>query len=212
MNKIILLNGPAGSGKDTIGRFLVDKLNKAGIYKFADPIKKAVAALFDLSPEEYQFYFETQQGKNNPSPRFNNKTPREWLISFSEDFAKKNGGPQIFGKILGDKLRTNFSSGVIESAVVTDSGFLPEAEAVLNTFGNEVDVYLIRLNRTGYKFDGDSRGYIHLKELFPNNVVELDVHNNEGMVIHSVDNIVNEIMWRDQLYEGGYINPDEQGW
>lgn len=194
MNKVVFLNGPAGSGKDTIGRFLSDKISKSNIYKFADPLKKAVAAFFELSPDEYQYYFETQEGKNTPSPRFNNKSPREWLIGFSEDYAKKYGGKHIFGTIMARKLHSNFNSGIIDTAIITDSGFTEEAEAVLNSFGNTVEFYLVRIHRNGFNFTGDSRGYIYLEKNH-RLVNGFDITNEEGHVEDGVKRITNRIEW-----------------
>ena len=204
MNKVIFLNGPAGSGKDTIGRFLADKLERASIYKFADPLKKAVSAFFDLTPEEYQFYFETQQGKNNPSPRFNNKTPREWLIGFSEDYAKKYGGKHVFGTIMANKLTSNFNSGVTKTALITDSGFTEEAEEVLNRFGTTVEFFIVRLHRNGYNFTGDSRGYVYLEKEH-RLVHALDINNEEGRVEDAVQKILQEIEWDRESVE---VYPD----
>ena len=208
MNKIILLNGPAGSGKDSLGSFLVPKLNKASIYKFATPIKKAVAAMFNLSPEEYQFYFETPEGKNNPSPRFFNKTPRQWLISFSEDFAKVHGGKDVFGKIMTTNLRPAFANNMVENVIITDSGFQPEAEAVISSFRGECEFFLVRIHRNGFKFDGDSRGYIYLEKDYPNTVRALDIINEEGRIEHAVSKILAELEWSED--ESPDMFPDDQ--
>jgi hypothetical protein len=208
MNKIIFLNGPAGSGKDSIGNFLVPKLNKASIYKFATPIKKAVAAMLNLSPEEYQFYFETPEGKNNPSVRFFGKTPRQWLISFSEDFAKKHGGTDVFGRIMATNLTPAFRTNMVENVVITDSGFQPEAEALINAFRGECEFFLIRLHRNGFKFEGDSRGYIYLEKENPNTVVALDIVNEEGRIEHAINKIIAELEWNDDELPDMF--PDDQ--
>jgi len=212
MNKIIFLNGPAGSGKDSIGNFLVPKLNKASIYKFATPIKKAVAAMFNLSPEEYQFYFETPEGKNNPSPRFFNKTPRQWLISFSEDFAKVHGGTAVFGKLMANNLTPAFRNNMVNNVVITDSGFKPEADALIDVFRDECEFFLIRIHRNGFKFDGDSRGYIYLEKDY-SFIHTVDIINEEGRIEHAVNKITSEIEWSDEemseVFEG-YMLPDDQ--
>ena len=172
---IIFLNGPAGSGKDTIGRFLVDKFSKAGLYKFAEPLKRAVGSFFSLNEEEYSYYFETQQGKATVGPRFYNKTPREWLIGFSELYAKTLGGKDVFGKLCAKKIETNFNNGTHEVAIITDSGFVEEAKAVVDSFkGEDVDFLVVRLERDGLSFSGDSRGYFDLTGLCVN------IKNKEG--------------------------------
>lgn len=199
-NKIILLNGPAGSGKDTIGRFLVDRINNSSIYKFAEPIKDAVAAFLNLSSEERHYYFETQEGKNNPSPRFFGHTPRKFLIDFSETYAKTLGGKDVFGKILATKLQLDFTQGLIKTAVVTDSGFLDEAEAVLKAFPEDYEVYLFRLHRNNCSFLGDSRSHISLFKSKASNVEELDIENEDGNVEKAVNEILEKVQW-DAYFE-----------
>lgn len=176
--RIILLNGPAGSGKDSIGKEILNQgLTYSKIRKFAEPLKRAVSAFFNLTPAEYDFYFETYEGKNTRSYRFFGLTPREWLIKFSEDYAKVNGGKDVFGVLLADEIEKDFKEGY-ETIIVTDSGFQDEALALLRKFDGKADVLIVRLHRNGYTFAGDSRGYITFKDFVVFNPMELDIDND----------------------------------
>jgi hypothetical protein len=193
--RIIFLNGPAGSGKDSIGDQLRKDLgeNRAFITKFARPLKQAVRDFLSLSDAEYNFYFETQEGKATRSERFNNKTPREALITFSEKFAKEFGGKGIFGKKLAELLEEQKDACLDywETLIITDSGFKEEAEVLIERmtklYHPTIRFLLVNVNRNGCTFDGDSRGFISLY-----NVPSLVLHNN-GTLEEASNEIIQEL-------------------
>lgn len=192
--KIIFLNGPAGSGKDTVGKSLGLYLPAYAQYnhvmKFSEPLKRQVAEILGLSKEEQEFYFETQEGKSFRSERFNGMTPRQALIQHSEEFAKKIGGQDVFGKYAAKKIRDMLNRDTeLRTITFTDSGFVPEAQAVINAFGDTFEYWLVRLHRDGCTFAGDSRGYLDAP-IFKN---VLDIENNSAISI-----TVNEI--KEKIY------------
>jgi len=152
-HKILLLNGPASSGKDFIADILYKHFNcrKA---KFSKPLKDATRALFllhdevalEAKKEEYTEAF------------FHNMTYRQMQIALSEDFLKPRFGKDIFGKLLLRQLHqpTNCSF-----TVVSDSGFVEEAATVRKHYGKK-NVFVLRLEREGTNYAGDSRGYLNL--------------------------------------------------
>lgn len=157
--KIVLLNGPPRSGKDALGRRISDvSVREMGtsrviLAKFANVLKLAVHRAFDLQgvgPEEFD------SCKDQPSAAFHGATPRAAYIQFSEQFAKPLFGKRYFGERLGAMLAPHDSSDIV--AVVTDSGFVEEAQALVDRFGAE-NVTLVRLSRPGATFEGDSRSY-----------------------------------------------------
>lgn len=169
MPKYVILNGPPKSGKDTIGQAIHAQLTFAGHKvhrdKFAKPIKDAVAAFVGLDHELRQLYFENPSVKDVPSKYFFGKTPREVLISFSEDWVKQKFGNQAFGTLL--KLRTEeLGKDVV---VVTDCGFNHELDPFDTT-----DIAVIRLHRNGCNYSKDSRSYITRDD-----ILAFDVDNNE---------------------------------
>jgi hypothetical protein len=169
MPKYVILNGPPKSGKDTIGQALHAQLTFAGIKvhrdKFAKPIKDAVAAFIGLEHDMRQLYFENPSVKDASSKYFFGKTPREVLISFSEDWVKKQFGEQAFGELL--KLRTEeLGEDVV---IITDCGFNHELEPF-----DVTDLVVIRLHREGCDYSRDSRSYITREDIFV-----FDIDNNE---------------------------------
>ena len=156
--KLILINGPPRSGKDTAGAFLSTLLG-AHIGKFAKVLKEAAHALYGM-PNLPHDAFEDR--KDKPCPEFFGKTPREIYIALSETYFKPLHGEDIFGQLLLKDLLNEESQFDFEGPVtVTDSGFVPEAMVLINHFGPE-NCCLLRMWRPGYDYSGDSRGYIDL--------------------------------------------------
>jgi energy-coupling factor transporter ATP-binding protein EcfA2 len=54
--RIIALSGPKGSGKDTIGRLLMDMYPGTRTVAFADPIKKKIQQFFELNSDDQEQY------------------------------------------------------------------------------------------------------------------------------------------------------------
>jgi len=172
--KIFLVNGPPRAGKDTAQEAYPDSIR----VKFAQAVKEGAHAAFGLDPKEYPMdVFEAV--KDDPNVLFFGRTPREAYISYSEDFMKPfTDDQQVFGKLLARKIETvldEWDKNDLPNLpfVVTDSGFRPEAETLVETFGAE-NIILIRVHRDGTSFDGDSRSYIALDDL---GVKEYDVPN-----------------------------------
>jgi len=169
---IILVNGPARSGKDTIGNIIAEATS-AQRCKFASALKRATHAFFHALRDDFNLsqpayvrqaatlsakddaYYEDSKAERQDL--FRRLTPREAYIEVSETFMKKTFGAKVFGNILADEIERTDA----ELFVVTDSGFQGEAEVLIDRFGAE-NVKLIRVGREGYTFEGDSRGYIEL--------------------------------------------------
>ena len=173
---IFLLNGPPSAGKDTAATYLNDQLYtnfETQIVKFATPLKKGAAAIYLGGDDEEFAKHDLPWEKNIAKDIFLGKSAREVQIALSEIYMKKfHDDPQVFGKILAETIRREFAKGT-SVFFVSDSGFRPEAEALVEAFTCH-RVNLIRIHRPGYTFDGDSRSYIELKDL---NVREADIYN-----------------------------------
>jgi hypothetical protein len=83
-------------------------------------------------------------------------TPRQVLISFSEEWVKPKFGKQAFGILLRDRIEE--LDGFV---VVTDCGFREELEPL-----DPTDLAVVRLHRHKTNFDNDSRGYIYDSSLY----------------------------------------------
>jgi len=157
MTKYLLINGPAGVGKDTLGQLIAEYLTNVGetvlLDKFAAPLKKSVGDFLDLTAAERKYYFETPE-KNKPQDRFHGATPRQALINFSEAWAKPTFGQPVFAKKCVER-----NAGLNAVVVVTDCGFTIEADVIYGQ-AESGDVMLVALERDGLTFESDSREYI----------------------------------------------------
>jgi len=69
---LIVINGPAGSGKDTVGK-LIEKHANARCIAFADPMKTFAATVFGFSPEQL---YGPSTTRNAEDPRWGNEDTR----------------------------------------------------------------------------------------------------------------------------------------
>ncbi|MCA2510507.1 MAG: hypothetical protein IM561_09005 [Microcystis sp. M60BS1] len=188
--KVFLINGPPNSGKDTLAiqcrNFLMNKLmsNPTGlalpeIIKFADPIKWATHALYNV-PYSCEHY-EREHGnswKDQPQPEFYGRTPRSEYIAMSEDYAKHRHGDDIFGHIMARRIHLSKNNVFL----ISDSGFYQEALPVIKQV-DVSNVVVIELDRPDCSFYNDSRGYIgnELKQQFPSiEVIRLSNNDDTG--------------------------------
>lgn len=159
--KILLLNGPPRSGKDTVAQMIKDHSSShVHLEKFAHPIKTAVPLAYSIPLDHWRQHVDTTSNKDLPCTELFGKTPREVQIAFSEEFLKPLHDQSIFGELLARRIeRINFEW--FTSVVVSDSGFEEEARVIIDKYGAE-NVQLWRIMREGCDFKGDSRGYIDL--------------------------------------------------
>lgn len=185
-HKIVMLNGPAGSGKDTAAWALERKLN-ARHYKMAWPLKRAVQSFLGLSHDRYKEYFETS-AKDKPSEQFGGKSPRSILISLSEDWAKRNLSPDIFGILAWNYISTPTDKLF---TVISDTGFREECLPIVRGIGRS-HVFVIQLSRPGCTYEGDSRSYVDLSDL---GVTTTEIHNNHSQEIFEMQIVQTVEKW-----------------
>lgn len=161
--KILLLNGPPGSGKDHAARVIRDRyFGRVAITKFAKVLKERTHALYGLGTRDdfgnligYP-HDEYEHVKDEPSADFLGLTPRQAYIAVSETYFKRHHGEPVFGKLLEPELRALDTFN--DLIVISDSGFLPEALYLRETFGPHA-LDLVALERRGSSFERDSRDY-----------------------------------------------------
>ncbi len=148
-------NGPPGSGKDTAAEMAITYLFECGYtaihVKFAQPLKSATAML--LGVERI-----SEDMKSQPTP-YNGVTWRKALIEMSETYAKPLFGEDFFGKRMIQFVErfTDLQKSIV--FVGSDCGFHLEQLVTCEHF--TPDRYaLIRIQRPGHTFEGDSRSYI----------------------------------------------------
>jgi hypothetical protein len=171
MRRLILVNGPPRSGKDEIGKIIERRFAVVLVTKFAKVLKERTHALYNLyacgQPRPHD-YFESQ--KDTPMECFLGLTPRQAYINVSELLMKPTHGKAVFGKLLAHQIEQY--EDPLGLNVVTDSGFVEEAQPLLRTHPKAL---LIRMHREGCDFKGDSRSYIDLP------IPTVDVDNNGSL-------------------------------
>ncbi|MFB1731195.1 hypothetical protein ACEY67_20875 [Salmonella enterica subsp. enterica] len=154
MATVIILNGPAGCGKDTLARALVEMGFAKGTTSFKNPMFNIALAV--LGPEAYHEFldgYDDRDRKEKPESFLNGLSRRQFMIAISEQFIKPVFGDDYFGKYLSGNLPDGD-----EVFVVSDGGFESEVAPIVAA-GH--DVRIVRLHRNGYTFTGDSRGYLY---------------------------------------------------
>lgn len=180
---IIGLSGYKGSGKDTVGKYLVDNYHferKA----FADKIKEATAALFDIDPKVIEFF------KNDPKrcvgvfaeSGFNmgGWVPNHGVkpITFRH-FLQRLGtevGREVFGKDFWVDQVLPLDYLPYENLVITDVRFENEAKRIYN-----LDGVVWQINRPGLRPDG------HTSENLPTHSLEIWNGADFGHLFAAVD-------------------------
>ena len=187
MAKIIVLNAPPHSGKDTIGNLVKDESPvPLRMMSFKAPMFEIALAM--LGPVKYRQFIEAynDRGQKEREQDFlNGKSPRQFMIWISEDVIKPQFGDQYFGVVMAEAVRDSRVP-----VVITDGGFPDEVKPLVSA---GVQVNICRLHRDGYTFAGDSRDYLNL-EGYHHRIVTRDYIVVHGDPMHTVDQICEDIL------------------
>lgn len=179
MSKIIILNGPAGVGKDTIGNALAADYNCIPT-SFKRPMFEIAASILGARAfSKFITAYDDRDQKEQPQGFLGGKTCREFMIWISETVVKPLFGNQQFGKLMSEHIRLCDEGFCF---VCTDGGFPDE---VIRLVEDGHDVTLVRLFMDGKTFAGDSRDYISIMGLLSpryKRYREHDVHLVNGDV------------------------------
>ena len=204
MTNAIILNGPPGSGKDTIAQLLVQetafgKAERFQQFEFKHELYRCTAEYFQVELDD----FITQATDGNwkekiwpPLSHYSNKgnlirtfTPREALIHVSEDIIKPSHGADYFGQAA---VRSVLAAQAA-NAVFSDGGFKEEIRPLIESCDR---VFIFHLCREGFTFDGDSRDYIID---YPNISYALELIEDSPMqAVNSILHITNPVFQHQQ--------------
>lgn len=155
---LIVLNGPAGVGKDTLGLRIQEDVTPAKLMSFKTPLWDVAEAM--LGKDKFELFcdmYHDRKTKELPLEALGGWSPRQFFIHISEKVLKP-----IFGEeYMGDRMLELYQEHQLELAgqlcLVTDGGFPLELFPFLRA---GTPVLVVRLHRSGYTFEGDSRNYL----------------------------------------------------
>lgn len=156
--KFVLLNGPPGSGKDTLAHMIKDHVgaHRCAVMKFSEPLKRAVHAMHGLPSDTDIEFFGGR--KNEPCLELGGAVPREEYVYWWDALTERYGD-EYFGHVF---LRRALAAGK-EIVIVSDCGRRGEPMPLIRAFGPE-NVLLVQLSRGGTDFGNDGRSYIDLRD------------------------------------------------
>lgn len=166
--KVVILNGPPRSGKDTLKSVLLREFPDAVASAMATPLHEFWSYVFYSVSTTYEEYKEYTDGskKNEPHPALG-FSYRSAMIDMSEEYIKNRYGSDFFGKVSAKSIansgkRDTFFSFDANLLIVSDSGFIEETVPLITEFGAE-NILHIKLYRAGTNYDQDSRSYLDLE-------------------------------------------------
>lgn len=173
--KIIIANGPPKAGKDTLIGMLMNELDTRGrpsiYFSYKHVLCEMVGKRYGLSPDAVWKLNADSETKDEASDLFGGGSVRQALIYESEEILKKRLGDMgVTYKTfynLGMRHGPLLNQGVLFSA---DGGFNAELDAVIGLTGiSRKDVFVVRVDKDGRTFEGDSREYINDPDLVISN-------------------------------------------
>ena len=190
MKKVIILNGPAGCGKDTLAG-LMEESAGFEVHSFKKPMFDIAAVM--LGPvkfEQFMSLYNDRDTKEIPCDLLGQMSPREFFIHISESFVKPIMGKQHFGYLASQGVHDSMSH-----VVFSDGGFPDEVEALVFSEHSVYEVYVVRLHREGFTFEGDSRNYIKLFDKLRDcgNYTEIDMYLTSGNAYDDAHDILDRV-------------------
>ncbi|MEG0209071.1 MULTISPECIES: hypothetical protein [Gammaproteobacteria] len=184
MAKVIILNAPPRSGKDTIQNMILSQRNvMPGMFKRT--MFKLVKIIIGSSDfHKFMDVYETD-GKDTEKLSFlGGMTCREFMIWISEGVIKPKFGNSHFGTLEASHLHEN--NEYEQPFIYSDGGFHDEVKTLVD-FGHEV--ILVRLHREGFDFSNDSRDYIYFGGEYADRLEQHDINLVDGEPQLAVDEI-----------------------
>lgn len=183
-SKIIILNGPPGCGKDTLAELLqrIFGTGTAKITTFKEPMFQIAMAMTGMSREEWFAMYNNRDLKERRQRELCDKTVRDFMIWISEGIVKPMFGEEQFGKLASKQVQPH---GV---TIFSDGGFPAEVRELHNNCYKSHMIYIVRLHRGGFSFDGDSRQYLYGERFHTLDYIDYNLHDgcaaDDAFAIH----------------------------
>lgn len=194
--KILVANGPPGSGKDTAINQCVENLNfKGRVFKlsYKKVLYAGVAKRFNLDLDYVISLNENRDTKELPMECFGGLSVRQALISESEDHIKPMFGEEGVANFaiseLLDIIKPTHGEPIL--LLNSDGGFNIEIDYVKRRLGLSNDqLFVIRLLRRNHSFQGDSREFIKNPNIIINN--DLSIESLKSKLIKPIQTWLNK--------------------
>lgn len=189
---VVGLNGPPRCGKDSVGRMLAEHLDKVATIPVREeslsmPLRWIAFAMVGRTYHESEY----EDFKVEFFPSFG-KTGRDLMIDVSERFMKKVYSQRVMADLLIE--RNKDFDGLL---IIRDMGFQCEVTPLIEAYGS-YRVYVARIKRPPFTFNGDSREWVnHLESRF-----QMDIPNDEGLdelhteSVRLYGRLVNQMGWK----------------
>ena len=201
---IIVLNGPPGSGKDSIAQTYKEKFSErpVEIIAFKDQLYKDAFEYVKPTMDWHAFklFCSHRVLKDQPHPLFLGLSPRGLLIHVSEKILKPMHGADYFGKAAASAVK---SISLDKDIIITDGGF--EREIVALRGSQDRPVFVVQVHREGCDFSQDSRLYLDTHLPFLHNNDTLDQAAARLKKILSSKQVLS---WDSMSSNTAYVNAD----
>lgn len=176
--KIVLFNGPRGTGKDTAVDFLAEYYPCAIKCRFKEPLYERSYKHYNISDrmtyDDWISMCNDRTLKVKPCKMLGGISPVNALIYVSEELIKKERGLNGVVELTVEHIKKQYPDYKRSLLLFSDGGFDYEVKALTEAFKlKRRDICLVRINRKGHTFEGDSRHYI------PN--YNLELNNNYSL-------------------------------
>jgi hypothetical protein len=178
--KVVIFNGPPGSGKDLICDMMCENRPHRKHVRFKDHLFKLTMMMYNVDEETFYEIYNNRELKEKPMDIFGGKSIRQAMIFVSEVIMKPHFGKEYFGKITAKSCTKSWN-------FISDGGFNEEILEVASELNN--NILVIRLHRAGCDFSNDSRDYLQNLP-YINTVDYYNNSDNELQYLRDIKNII----------------------
>lgn len=186
--KAVFLNGPPGSGKDSVADIIWSRVELAEKFDFKNRLVGLAMAISNLAYD----VFSSRSLKDIPHPTLNGLTPREFLIKLSEEWIKPIFGKDYFGRCTLESLQSTYC----DLAIFSDSGFPEEAKPIIDHLGPENCLY-IKVYRDDLNWGSDSRSFWMAEAL--NWGLAAGIFHNKGFTFQQLSEDIKDFFSRPPM-------------